>query len=237
MCRRYYGEILHVIYRILFLLFAEQRGMMPRPRLALCREPTAIAGLRARAEGDIPREDDFTDLWEGLKVTFRMVREGAPELGVFGYDGMLFEDDGATSARWRTPHDHPQQRPAARHPRPDPHRARGRAAAHLLRRPGRGGAGLHLREPARLYPARVDDRAEEVRWPRDPGQHLLPRPARLGAQDHRLLLHPSLAGQRADQERAAAGGARPAGGGRTARDRGGDHRRGDGGPADRLCRR
>jgi hypothetical protein len=32
-------------------------------------------------------------LWEGLRVTFRMVREGVPELGIFGYDGMLFDDD------------------------------------------------------------------------------------------------------------------------------------------------
>lgn len=90
LCRRY-GEILHIIYRILFLLFAEQRGMMPG-RDSLYAEAYSIAWLRARAEGDIPREDDFTDLWAGLRVTFRMVREGVPALGVFGYDGMLFED-------------------------------------------------------------------------------------------------------------------------------------------------
>jgi hypothetical protein len=94
LCRAYYGEILHIIYRILFLLFAEQRGMMPG-RDSLYAESYSIASLRARAEGDLPREDDFTDLWEGLKVTFRMVREGVPALGVFGYDGMLFEDVGA----------------------------------------------------------------------------------------------------------------------------------------------
>ncbi len=104
LCRRYYGEILHVIYRILFLLFAEQRGMMPG-RDSLYAESYSIARLRARAEGDIPREDDFTDLWEGLKVTFRMVREGVPALGVFGYDGMLFEERSRRgirqACRWR----------------------------------------------------------------------------------------------------------------------------------------
>ena len=95
LCRHYYGEILHIIYRILFLLFAEQRGLLPRhgaPLADLYRSEYSITALRARAEGDIPEEDRFTDLWEGLRVTFRMVREGAPELGVFGYDGMLFED-------------------------------------------------------------------------------------------------------------------------------------------------
>jgi hypothetical protein len=96
-CRRYYGEILHIVYRILFLLFAEQRGMLPHtgaPLEDLYRTQYSITALRTRAEGDIPRQDDFTDLWEGLRVTFRMVREGVPELGVFGYDGMLFEDNG-----------------------------------------------------------------------------------------------------------------------------------------------
>lgn len=46
--QQYYSEILHIIYRILFLLFAEQRGMLSHA--------------------------------------------GAPELGVFGYDGMLFAE-------------------------------------------------------------------------------------------------------------------------------------------------
>ena len=92
LCRSYYGEILHIIYRILFLLFAEQRRMMPG-RDSLYAEVYSIAHLRARAERDIPHEDDFTDLWERLKVTFRMVREGVSDLGVFGYDGMLFAEN------------------------------------------------------------------------------------------------------------------------------------------------
>jgi hypothetical protein len=87
---------------MLFLLFAEQRGMMPG-RDSLYAESYSIARLRARAEGDLPREDDFTDLWAGLKVTFRMVREGVPALGVFGYDGMLFEDAGACCSVSPTP--------------------------------------------------------------------------------------------------------------------------------------
>ena len=90
--QQYYAEILHVVYRILFLLFAEQRGMLPG-RNSLYAASYSIAALRARAEGDLPAEDDFTDLWEGLQVTFRMVREGVPALGIFGYDGVLFAED------------------------------------------------------------------------------------------------------------------------------------------------
>jgi hypothetical protein len=89
LCQQYYGDILRVVYRILFLLFAEQRGMMPG-RDSLYAETYAIAALRGRSEGDIPRRDDLEDLWEGLKVTFEMVRKGAPDLDVVGYDGMLF---------------------------------------------------------------------------------------------------------------------------------------------------
>ncbi len=87
----YYAEILRVIYRVLFLLFVEQRGMLPG-RGSLYAEAYSISRLREKAEREVVGEDDHTDLWEGLKVTFRMVREGAPELKVFGYDGMLFED-------------------------------------------------------------------------------------------------------------------------------------------------
>ncbi|MFW6115920.1 MAG: Eco57I restriction-modification methylase domain-containing protein, partial [Chloroflexota bacterium] len=89
LCQQFYGEILRLVYRVLFLLFAEQRGMMPG-RDSLYAETYAIAALRRRAEGDLPQKDDFTDLWEGLRVTFKMVRQGAPALDVFGYDGMLF---------------------------------------------------------------------------------------------------------------------------------------------------
>ena len=67
-------------------------GMLPG-RNSLYAQSYSIAALRARAEGDVPAEDDFTDLWEGLKVTFRMVREGVPSLGIFGYDGVLFAED------------------------------------------------------------------------------------------------------------------------------------------------
>jgi hypothetical protein len=44
LCRQYYGEILHVVYRILFLLFAEQRSMLPG-RDSLYAESYSMARL------------------------------------------------------------------------------------------------------------------------------------------------------------------------------------------------
>ena len=91
----FYSEILRVVYRILFLLFAEQRGLVPdadAPRKDLYWSDYSLTALRERAESGVPNRDDHTDLWHGLQATFKMVRKGAEDLGVFGYNGELFEE-------------------------------------------------------------------------------------------------------------------------------------------------
>ncbi len=87
----YYQDLLYVVYRLLFLMFTEQRGMMSQ-RDSLYTEEYSITKLRERAE---QREegDRNTDLWEGLKATFRLAGEGDKSLGVPGYNGALFDDD------------------------------------------------------------------------------------------------------------------------------------------------
>ncbi len=96
--RDFYSEILRVVYRILFLLFAEQRGLIPdanADQKNLYWNDYSLTALRERAEGQPPSRDDYTDLWHGLQVTFRMVRDGAGPVGVFGYNGELFSLDDA----------------------------------------------------------------------------------------------------------------------------------------------
>ena len=88
--KQFYQEILKIIYRILFLMFAEQRGMMPM-RDSLYAEEYSLTKLRERAESRILKESHY-DLWDGLKATFILVREGSEKLRVFGYNGELFED-------------------------------------------------------------------------------------------------------------------------------------------------
>lgn len=87
--RAFYAEALHVVYRILFLLYAEQRGMLPGRR-SLYAQEYSLARLRERVTRAFPATDAHSDLWEGLKVTFHMVATGAPALGIFGYNGELF---------------------------------------------------------------------------------------------------------------------------------------------------
>lgn len=86
--RDLYDDVLYVIYRLLFLLFAEQRGMFPG-RGSLYMDEYSITALRACAERPVA-DDPHLDLWERLKVTFRMVERGEPNLHIFGYNGALF---------------------------------------------------------------------------------------------------------------------------------------------------
>ncbi|MCS4136293.1 Eco57I restriction-modification methylase domain-containing protein [Salinibacter ruber] len=92
--RAFYSEILRVVYRILFLLFAEQRGLVPDADAELKEvywSDYSLTALREKAEGNVPDRSDHTDLWHGLRATFEMVSDGAEPLGVFGYDGELFD--------------------------------------------------------------------------------------------------------------------------------------------------
>jgi hypothetical protein len=92
-CRAYYREILHLIYRLLFLFFVEQKGWAPM-RSPLYVESYSVSGLRDRATDPNAARDEHHDLWEGLKITFRLVREGFefPDGQVPAYGGQLFDD-------------------------------------------------------------------------------------------------------------------------------------------------
>lgn len=88
-CQDFYREILHVVYRIMFLMFAEQRGMLPS-RDSLYAEAYSMTRLRERAE-KTRRTDRHKDAWKGLLVTFDIIGQGVDEMSVFGYNGGLFE--------------------------------------------------------------------------------------------------------------------------------------------------
>lgn len=88
----FYNQVLNVIYRLLFLLYAEQRNLMPTSSSLYSME-YSITSLREMVESGIIEEDDKTDLWLGLLVAFRMVYEGVPDLGIPTFNGMLFSND------------------------------------------------------------------------------------------------------------------------------------------------
>lgn len=86
----FYQQILQVIYRILFLFYAEQRKLMPT-HSALYARDYSLSSLRQKIELREFVDPQHTDLWEGLKVTFQMVYQGVPELGIPAFNGQLFE--------------------------------------------------------------------------------------------------------------------------------------------------
>jgi Eco57I restriction-modification methylase len=93
----FYRQLLRLIYRLLFLMVAEER------RLLFVRDSTiadrqdvydrwySIERLRRRADGRF-FEDTHSDLWEGLKQTFRLFEDTshASQLGLTALDGELF---------------------------------------------------------------------------------------------------------------------------------------------------
>ena len=87
--RSYYSELLRIVYRLIFLLFAEQRGMLPT-RDSIYADEYSINKLTEIAES-ASGEDQHLDLWEGLKVTFKVLKNGSQDLKVFAYNGTLFD--------------------------------------------------------------------------------------------------------------------------------------------------
>jgi hypothetical protein len=93
----YYRELLKLVYRFLFLLVSEERRLVgPAPEderfFRVYAEHYSIGRLRTLVERPYNPEDRHSDLWEGVKQTFRFfaTTEEASRLGMFALDGDLF---------------------------------------------------------------------------------------------------------------------------------------------------
>lgn len=85
----FFTQLLRVFYRVMFILYAEQRGMLPGQGTLFGRE-YSVTKLRGMAEGVIVPDSDV-DLWRGLQTTFNLVETGSEALGVYAYNGGLFK--------------------------------------------------------------------------------------------------------------------------------------------------
>ncbi|MCX7689053.1 MAG: N-6 DNA methylase, partial [Fimbriimonadales bacterium] len=86
-----YRQLLRLIYRFLFLLVAEERGLLRAD--ALYHDHYGIARLRRLV--DLPAAtDDYDDLWQSLRVLWKVLttEEYAALLGVPVLNGELFHD-------------------------------------------------------------------------------------------------------------------------------------------------
>ncbi|GEM90046.1 Eco57I restriction-modification methylase domain-containing protein [Oceanithermus desulfurans] len=92
----YYQELLSLVYRLVFLLYAESRGLIPNraaPFAERFREGLSVLALRELSEDDDALEDRAADLFERLLLVFELVREGDPRLGIPTLGGELFDVD------------------------------------------------------------------------------------------------------------------------------------------------
>lgn len=89
--RDFHRELLVLLYRILFLLFSERRGLLPNS--GVYAESYSVSRLRAlAAAGDHAVEPRRGDLWEGLKITFAaLASDDATAIGAFPFNGPLFD--------------------------------------------------------------------------------------------------------------------------------------------------
>ena len=93
---RYFQQLLRLVYRLLFLFAAEERDLLHLPEAtdeqrAVFAEGYTLSRLRERA---LRRRhyDRNHDLWQGLRITFRALSEGAPGLGLPALGGLFRAD-------------------------------------------------------------------------------------------------------------------------------------------------
>ena len=90
---RYFSQLLRLVYRLIFLLAAEDRNLLHPPEAPaaarkLYAEGYSLGALRDRA---IRRSgwDNFHDRWEGLRITFGALADGQAKLGLPALGGIF----------------------------------------------------------------------------------------------------------------------------------------------------
>jgi hypothetical protein len=93
---RYFGQLLRLVYRLIFLLTVEERGLLhlrdvPEAARQLYADGYAIHRLRDRAARR-SAHDHQSDLWEAVKIVFRGLAGGESRLGLPALAGLFALD-------------------------------------------------------------------------------------------------------------------------------------------------
>ena len=93
---RYFGQLLRLVYRLIFLLTVEERDLLhPKDASASARrlyaDGYALRRLRDRAVRR-SAHDRHGDLWEAVKIVFRGLADGEPRLGLPALAGLFAPD-------------------------------------------------------------------------------------------------------------------------------------------------
>ena len=89
-----YQNAIYLLYRILFLFYAESRGLLPTENADYAPVSLAalVARVRQRQQEGVVDADAFS-LWKALTRLFVIVDEGDVSLDVAAYNGGLFNDE------------------------------------------------------------------------------------------------------------------------------------------------
>ncbi len=89
----FFGQLLRLVYRMIFLLAAEDRGLLHPPGVAASVRKLYADGysLGALRDAAVRRSawDRFHDRWEGLLITFAALANGEPRLGLPALGGIF----------------------------------------------------------------------------------------------------------------------------------------------------
>ena len=83
-------KALKLLYRILFILYAESRLLLPVTHLQF--KEISFGSLRERLVG-MEKEPDSSTVWDALSILFNSISNGNPEANIPQYNGALFEFD------------------------------------------------------------------------------------------------------------------------------------------------
>jgi hypothetical protein len=89
----YYQQLLRLVYRLIFLFVAEDRDLLLTPdadSVTRKRYEKHYALSRIRRLAERRRGTRHSDLWEGVKVVFKLLYAGEPRLGLPALGSMLF---------------------------------------------------------------------------------------------------------------------------------------------------
>ena len=92
-----YDNALIVLYRLLFILYAESRELLPIHENARYRESYSLEsikkGIQKNLDVDNPLLPNTATLWAQLKALFSIINEGNPPLNVATFNGGLFDPE------------------------------------------------------------------------------------------------------------------------------------------------
>jgi hypothetical protein len=94
-----YRATLRLLYRLLFLLYAESRGLLPLDNKGYYEHSLTHLAQRAKeaVAGGVPLSSRHPDLWNDLDGLFGTIDEGDPAFDVPAYNGGLFDQEGAAN--------------------------------------------------------------------------------------------------------------------------------------------